>query len=118
MWTCPECDSKVSEQNISCDVCGGRRYSNAQSGIRHDLACLLVRGLGLLLLIWVLLGLPNTIAVMATASQVEAASQSSAGSLGPVGMAALFSNVVMFFVGVYLLSNDVLIRVLTRPIRS
>lgn len=58
MWTCPECDTNVNDESLSCEVCGARKplghdqtlFSSpdepviapatgaAQNGFRHDLA--------------------------------------------------------------------------------
>lgn len=87
MWTCPECNANVNDENVFCEVCGASRKASQRhdqtlfsslgepsesvpaNGLRRDLTCVLVRGFGLYLVIEALTSLPNVIASILAASE-------------------------------------------------
>lgn len=140
MWTCPECNTKVNDENVFCEVCGAtqeapRRHDSTSfseneslkntpiSGIQNDLACVVVRGFGLYLVVEALLALPNSVAGIVAANEMGKSSlnvdaTSATGTLSSLLIGLLARNALMFAGGLFLLFSDLIVRLLARPTRS
>lgn len=146
MWICPECNTNVNDENLSCEVCGAARkplrYDSTlfssleepvivpatgatQNAFRRDLACVLVRGFGLYLVIQALFSVPEIIwsifAVSEFANRFSVEVNTSSGLRSPFNsvLAALIAkNVLMLVGGLFFLTSDLMIRLLARPAKS
>jgi hypothetical protein len=141
MWTCPECNTNVNDENVFCEVCGATREAPRRpdstlfseneslkntpiSGIRNDLACVVVRGFGLYLVVEALLSLPNSVAGVIAANELVSKSSlnvdatSATGTFSSLLMGLLARNALMFVGGLFLLFSDLIVRLLARPTKS
>jgi hypothetical protein len=141
MWICPECNTSVNDENVSCEVCGATRKapprhdstlfssgseslkSRPVNGLRNDLACVVVRGFGLYLVVEALLSAPNSIATIVAANEFGKVSLnvdaiSGTGTFSSLLVALFARNVLMFFGGLFFLFSDLMVRLLARPTKS
>ena len=139
MWICPECDSKVDDDQSQCNVCGTSRreerhaqapssilnasnQSQRPNGWRQDLACVFVRGFGLYLIVQAFLELPNVITSFAAASEFTKQTlnigSSGTGMFRPLVVGLAVGTAAKLVCGIFLLTKDVVIQFLARAIRS
>jgi len=140
MWTYPECNTRVEDDQPRCVVCGappqlGERHDQTlfssfpeakdvtAKGFRYDLACVVVRAFGLYLLVDASMQLPNVFAGIVSAAQftnkmdLHADAGGVTGTFTAILIALAVTTISKLACGAFLLMSDVVIRILARPIR-